>query len=260
MTPFRSALIQASAIAVLAGLALLPTGGARAADESRREFHFAFEPTEGVLLTLTGSTDREADRGWHLDREASSGLDHVDAVDVGVRPARAPAVAKPAQRVMGLFEGPRLWGWGVRARDEGQATIVLRQEPATPADAPAEIAIEVDVVAASRDGRLRLPFREGEQAVLELWTNPSTGAEWRIDPEASTGLTSVAAEAGRQYDPSDPTDWRLRDRVGAPMLQEWKIEAVAAGTAHIVLKYGRPWEAGSVYRQLTIDASVSAAR
>jgi predicted secreted protein len=262
MIPVRSAIVPAVSIAALICFGFVLTGGADAVDQNQHDFLFTLEPTEGVLLTLMGSKDGEADRGWRLDRGKSKGLDHVDVVDVGVRPARVPpASSDPTGRVKGLFEAPKLWGWGIRARSAGQATVLLRREPPTAAEAPAgAITIEVDVVAESRDARFRLPFREGERAVLELWTNPSTGAQWRIDPEASTGLSSVAVEAGGLYDPSDPTDWRLRDRVGAPMLQEWEIEAVVPGTAHVVLKYGPPWEAKTVYRQLTIDSSVSAPR
>ena len=262
MIPLRKAMFPVAAIAALLCFGFVPTGGADAADQKQHDLLLTLEPTEGVLLTLMGSKDGEGDHGWHLDRGESDGLEQVDVVDVGVRPARVPPTSSSqAGRVMGLFEAPKLWGWGIRARSAGQAKVLLRHEPSTPADALArDITIEVDVIAGSRDARFRLPFREGERALLELWTNPSTGAQWRIDPDASTGLTSVSVEAGELYDPSDPTDWRLRDRVGARMLQEWTIEAVAAGTAHIVLKYGPPWNASSVYRQVTIDSSVFAPR
>jgi len=179
-------------------------------------------------------------------------------VDVGVRPRRvAPGGTDAAARLKGLFETPKLWGWGIRARSAGHADIVLRREPSS-AEGPSagSIAIQVDVVAEGRDALFRLPFKQGECATLEIWTNPSTGAQWRVDPDASTGLDSVTIEPGRTYDPSDPTDWRLRDRIGAPMLQEWQIEAAEPGTADITLDYGPPWEKQTVYRQLQIDVTV----
>jgi predicted secreted protein len=92
--------------------------------------------------------------------------------------------------------------------------------------------------------------------VFEIWTNPSTGAEWRVGGDASSGPAAVVVSPGRTYDPTDPTDWLLRHRIGAPVLQEWLIEAFETGAAHVVLDYGPPWEKETVYRQLLIDVVV----
>ncbi len=254
----KKAMVAAACIAAV--VCLGPGAGrADAAERQDRSFLLALQPTEGVLLALSGSKDRKTDRGWQLDRERTSGLDHVDVVDVGVRPGRvAPGGTDAVERLKGLFETPKLWGWGIRARSAGHAEIVLRHEPSAAGGAAGSIVIQVEVVDEGQNALFRLPFRPGERATLEIWTNPSTGAQWRVDPDASTGLGSVAIEPGRTYDPSDPTDWRLRDRVGAPMLQEWRIEAAEAGTASITLDYGPPWEKQTLYRQLRIDVTLEA--
>lgn len=117
--------------------------------------------------------------------------------------------------------------------------------------------IQINIVEEARDASFRIPLVVGERAVLELWTNRATGADWRIDTHASKGFNFVQVKPGRIYDPSDPTDWRLRDRGGTPVLQEWRIEAIQPGRAHIMLSYGPAWRKHIVHRQATIDAVTS---
>jgi len=235
-------------------------GAAPAQPDDAKSFLLTLRPTEGILLELTGSKDRAGDSSWHVDREQSSGLDHVDVVNVGIQPTRIAGGGTDAMaRLKGLFEAPKVWGWGIRARSAGHADILLTRNASASESSSIETkVVHVDVVDEGRDAPFGLPLQQGERTLLEIWTNPSTGAQWRIDTAISTGLAFVKIKPGRTYDPSDPTDWLLRDRIGAPMLQEWQIEAAAAGTAHVALDYGPPWEKRTLYRQLRIDITVQA--
>jgi hypothetical protein len=84
-----TAMLAATLVAAVsyAGSASSP----RASEVESQSFLLTLQPTEGVLLDLVGLRERRADRGWHLDRERSTGLDHVDVVDVGLQPARPPS-------------------------------------------------------------------------------------------------------------------------------------------------------------------------
>jgi len=104
-----------------------------------------------------------------------------------------------------------------------------------------------------QEAAFSLPLAPGERVTLELWRNPSTGFSWRINEAESTGLDFVVVEAGRSYDPRDPTDWRMRGRVGAPVLQEWRLAPNAPGKARITLDYGRSWDDTAPSRRLVID-------
>jgi predicted secreted protein len=251
-------------VAVLWCLCTVATGAvamsgdhASAAEPESSTFLLTLRPTEGVLLEFVGPSDRKAAHDWTIDPAESNGLDHVDVVDVGTRPSRIDVSnIAPKERLKSLFETPKVWAWGIRARTAGHARIVLMSDTQSDSTTVPKKQIDVQVVDEGRDAQFRLPFNLGERALLEIWTNPSTGAQWRIDVTASTGLASIKVEPGRTYDPSDPTDWRQRNKVGAPLLQLWQIDAVAAGAAHVVLDYGPPWEKKTLYRQVHIDATV----
>jgi len=231
------------------------------AEDAPARFLLNLQPTEGAVISLLGSANPKTDRGWQLDPMASSGLDHVDVVDVGEQPKRlAPPApgAGPKERATALFQGPRLWAVGIRATSPGHARVVLRMNDG--GTEQREKLIEVDVVKETTKALVELPLGLGENVLLEIWSNPSTGAKWRINAAESSGLDHVKVAAGRSYDPSDPTDWRRRNLVGAPDLQEWRVEPLSPGTAHVTLDYGPPWEKETLYRQLSIDATISAPR
>ncbi len=249
-----------AALRSLCVIAIAVAGAARSAsaEEATSPFMLTLQPIEGALLELLSPAGKESK--WRLDHEASSGLDHVDVVDVGEQPKRVPAPApdaSPKERVNDLFRAPKVWRWGIRARSLGHASIVLAPEPAAEGDRKL---IEVDVVGEAQDAAVRLPLQEGEHVLLEILANPSTGAQWRINASESTGLAFIKVQPGRTYDPSDPTDWRGRKIVGAPQLQEWQIEPIAPGMAHVALSYGQPWEEQKVFRRLSIDAAIAAPR
>ena len=257
---FRDALrpVLGGLCVIAAALAGAAPATRASAEEMASPFMLTLQPIEGALLELLSPAGKESK--WRLDREASRGLDHVDVVDVGEQPKRvaAPAPdASPKERITGLFGAPKVWGWGIRARSIGHASIVLAPEPAAEGNRKL---IEVDVVGETQDAVLNLPLQEGERVLLEILTNASTGAQWRINASESTGLANVKVQPGRTYDPRDPTDWRGRKIVGAPQLQEWEIEPIAPGIAHVALSYGQPWEEQKVFRRLSINAAITPPR
>jgi predicted secreted protein len=230
-------------------------GIARAQSNTAHSFLLTLRPTEGALLEFLGSKEQESAGSWHIDLDKSNGLDHVDVVNVGMQPSRtASGGADAVARLKTMFQAPQVWAWGIRARSEGSADVLLRRNASASDGSPVEMkVIHVNVVNGGRDALFQLPLQPGERASIEIWTNPSTGAQWRVDAAASSGLAPIKIEPGRTYDPSDPTDWLLRGRLGASMLQEWRIVATDAGTAHIALDYGPGWEKQTFYRRLLID-------
>lgn len=264
MLSTRQSLLPVARATAMFCVAVLAFGIAGVSSQGRPEaadasFSLTLLPTEGALIELLGAKDRKADRGWHIDRDASGGLDHVDVVEVGEQPKRTAPSSSEAdlkKTIDALFKEPRLWGIGVRAKRVGRAHIVLKgSDPALGAKV-----IEVDVVKEAKTALMQLSMTEGENVLLEVRANPSTGAQWRVNTAGSNGLDHMTVETGRIYDPGDQTDWRRRKVVGAPQLQEWQFRSVSPGNAHVVLDYGPPWQKETLYRQLTLDATIGALR
>lgn len=240
------------AVGLLFVSAMIAIPGAEAA--GAKTYTLALEPTEGALLELHGPSDgADRDRGWTLDRGASSGLDHSEITDLGQRPVsgmRPGGGASDKGALSNMFDTPRLWGWGVRARQPGEIQAVL--VPAA-TEANGRINLGMTVAEDVQEVAFALPLEPGERVTLELWSSPSTGANWRINRTESAGLEIVTVEAGRSYDPRDPTDWGMRGRVGAAVLQEWRLAPNAPGKARITLDYGRSWDEIAPSRRLVID-------
>ncbi|MCC0014912.1 MAG: protease inhibitor I42 family protein [Rhodobiaceae bacterium] len=238
----------------------ISTMAALADDVAASEFHLSLRPTEGALLAIHGRGGRKADMGWLLDGSASEALEHVDLVDIGQQPGSAQPTrddAAAGHAIRSLFSAPKVWGWGVRAISFGEARATLA---AKAAEARSEARIVLHVRVEETDtASLRLPLVVGERVTLELWSNPSTGAQWQINAAQSDNLDGVQVTAGRSFDPDDPLDWRRRGLVGKPVLQEWRIAAAAAGRTRLTLDYGQPWETGTPpWRRLVIDIGSAA--
>ena len=70
-----------------------------------------------------------------------------------------------------------------------------------------------------------------------LVSNRTTGFQWVINEEASSGMGHVAV-AKTGYTDTDSPD----GVVGAPGRQWWVIRGTSAGKAELQLDYQRPWE------------------
>jgi inhibitor of cysteine peptidase len=90
----------------------------------------------------------------------------------------------------------------------------------------------------------------GQQAIIELEENPSTGYRWVVDAKASVN-PSILRIDDRGFSRSSGG----KPLLGAPATHRWTIEATSAGNASISFVYGRPWEATVIRtHQVTIQA------
>ena len=74
----------------------------------------------------------------------------------------------------------------------------------------------------------------GQQLILSLPSNPTTGFRWVLRDGASGVLQSLGPEV---Y--SNPEDAGL---VGAAGQSTWRFQAREAGEGRLLLTYQRPWE------------------
>jgi inhibitor of cysteine peptidase len=79
-----------------------------------------------------------------------------------------------------------------------------------------------------------LQLYSGQQVVLTLPSNPTTGYRWMLRDNAKNVLHSLGPEV---Y--SNPEDAGL---VGSAGQSTWRFQANQAGEGHLLLTYQRPWE------------------
>jgi inhibitor of cysteine peptidase len=79
-----------------------------------------------------------------------------------------------------------------------------------------------------------LRLYSGQQVVLTLPSNPTTGYRWTLQDSAKDVLHSLGPEV---Y--SNPEDAGL---VGSAGQSTWRFQTIRAGEGHLLLTYQRPWE------------------
>jgi inhibitor of cysteine peptidase len=78
-----------------------------------------------------------------------------------------------------------------------------------------------------------IDLAKGGTLVVELSSNPSTGYSWAVK-----GNPAPLKLVGSDYKPDQS------GKVGAPGVQQFRMEATAPGTSTLKLVYRRPWEKG----------------
>lgn len=86
------------------------------------------------------------------------------------------------------------------------------------------------------DHQCPLNLRVGQELVLNLPSNPSTGFRWKVRAAAPTLLTPLGPEA---YLPPEG------NAVGGEGISRWHFRASHTGNGRLLLSYQRPWEATS---------------
>ncbi|MGQ7956736.1 protease inhibitor I42 family protein [Pseudomonas sp. SP16.1] len=86
----------------------------------------------------------------------------------------------------------------------------------------------------SEDAQCPLTLDQGQQLILSLPSNPTTGFRWILRDAAPALLHSLGPEV---Y--SNPEDAGL---VGAAGQSTWRFQAREAGEGRLLLTYQRPWE------------------
>lgn len=89
-------------------------------------------------------------------------------------------------------------------------------------------------VALQQQGKCPLRLHNGQQLVLTLPSNPTTGFRWVLKDAAAPVLRSLGPEV---Y--SNPEDAGL---VGSAGQSTWRFQAASAGEGRLLLLYQRPWE------------------
>ena len=88
----------------------------------------------------------------------------------------------------------------------------------------------------------------GQNLILNLPSNPSTGYRWAVQDSAGGVLKALGPEVYR-----NPEDAGI---VGAAGVSTWRFQAFAAGTGRLRLTYQKPW-APEVPPVETFDCAIS---
>ena len=99
----------------------------------------------------------------------------------------------------------------------------------------------------SQQSRCPMTLHGGQQLILTLPSNPTTGFRWVVRDAAPGVLQSLGPEV---Y--SNPEDAGL---VGSAGQSTWRFQARQAGEGRLLLTYQRPWETG-VAPAKTFDCAV----
>lgn len=91
---------------------------------------------------------------------------------------------------------------------------------------------ETPAIITEANSGLRVPLRIGQEVVLNLKSNPSTGYRWVQTDTEQPALVMLDKPA---YMPSISLP-------GASGVESWKFRAVRRGAQTLKLEYRRPWE------------------
>ena len=100
-----------------------------------------------------------------------------------------------------------------------------------PLRVPAQETASPAAASAGQDSVIRA--RVGEELVITLQSNPSTGYQWMLADSLDSGLLRLA---GRTYVPQQPV------MPGSGGHERFTFVGVAAGETTIHMRYARPWE------------------
>jgi predicted secreted protein len=85
------------------------------------------------------------------------------------------------------------------------------------------------------DAQRTLALNPGQELVVRLASNPTTGYRWTLGEAPMTALALSATPAYKQ-------DAGAKGLMGAGGVETWRFLAIAPGRAKLALEYRRPWE------------------
>ena len=88
----------------------------------------------------------------------------------------------------------------------------------------------------NQQSKCPLELRAGQQFILRLPSNPTTGFRWLLRDAAPQVLQSLGPEV---Y--TNPEDAGV---VGSAGISTWRFQVAQAGEGRLLLTYERPWEVG----------------
>lgn len=91
-------------------------------------------------------------------------------------------------------------------------------------------------------GQCPLNLSEGQQLILSLPSNPTTGYRWTLREDAASVLKSLGPEV---YSANNEAGL-----VGGDGHSTWRFQALRSGEAPLLLAYVQPWDAGAEPAQI----------
>jgi inhibitor of cysteine peptidase len=85
------------------------------------------------------------------------------------------------------------------------------------------------------DARRTLVLKPGQELIVRLASNPTTGYRWTLGEASTRALAMGAAPAYKQ-------DAAAKGLSGAGGVETWRFLAIAPGRGRLELEYRRPWE------------------
>jgi inhibitor of cysteine peptidase len=80
-----------------------------------------------------------------------------------------------------------------------------------------------------------LLIKQGQELLLSLPSDPTTGYRWKLDNTAPSVLKSLGPEVFSSADESE-------DGIGSAGQSSWRFQAAQLGAAELKLQYQQPWE------------------
>ena len=99
-----------------------------------------------------------------------------------------------------------------------------------------------------KDRQCPLTLNKGQQLILSLPSNPTTGFRWVVEDAASGVLRSLGQEV---Y--TTPEDAGV---VGAAGQSTWRYQVYQTGEGRLLMHYRRPWEVEAAPAK-TVDCQIS---
>ena len=82
----------------------------------------------------------------------------------------------------------------------------------------------------------QVTLKPGQEMVVRLGSNPSTGFRWQVEKLDEAVLQQIGMA---QYIPAEPGDMPSPGQAGAETI---RFRAACAGQTNLILAYRRPWE------------------
>jgi inhibitor of cysteine peptidase len=88
-----------------------------------------------------------------------------------------------------------------------------------------------------------LKAKQGQELLVSLPSDPTTGYRWNVQNSASSILSSVGPEVFSSNDENNEV-------IGSAGQSLWRFKVIHEGTAELVMKYQQSWDTSSAYEKV----------
>jgi inhibitor of cysteine peptidase len=106
-----------------------------------------------------------------------------------------------------------------------------------------------DVKLTDQDKGRQVTLRPGQNLIVELSANPTTGYEWALAAEPDAAVLKVL---GHEYQQAPGSG----SKVGAGGTDTWRFQASGSGQVTLNLVYRRPWDEKDVAGDFSANVTV----